>query len=70
MPRKAAGTGVGKKVAEAATAYPEAQWVACDDCGKWRTVPGHINLDAFEDEGAKWTCSMNEWDPEDRLLCG
>lgn len=37
-----------------------AQWVACDSCGKWRSLPSSIDTEALP---SVWYCSMNEWDP-------
>lgn len=34
------------------------QWAQCEDCLKWRKVPGDASLPA------RWTCSGNSWDPE------
>ncbi|KAM7262621.1 hypothetical protein ACFE04_000304 [Oxalis oulophora] len=34
------------------------QWVQCEDCLKWRKVPGDTLLPS------KWTCSGNSWDQE------
>ncbi len=36
------------------------QWIACDKCDKWRTVPGFVDLSSF----SSWNCEMNEWDAE------
>ena len=35
------------------------QWVSCDNCSKWRSIPGEIDLSALPEQ---WYCSMNEWD--------
>ena len=43
-------------------AAQEAQWIACDKCGKWRVIPGHVDLSVYE--GGQWHCAMNEWDPQ------
>ena len=46
---------------EEKTSVPTAQqWIACDKCNKWRTVPGFVDLALF----SSWTCEMNEWDAE------
>lgn len=34
------------------------QWAQCEDCLKWRKVPGYALL------SSRWTCSQNSWDPE------
>ncbi|XP_074340493.1 B3 domain-containing protein Os07g0563300-like isoform X2 [Apium graveolens] len=38
------------------------QWVQCEDCFKWRKVPGYATFPS------RWTCSENVWDPK-RSLC-
>ncbi|WOH11797.1 hypothetical protein DCAR_0831289 [Daucus carota subsp. sativus] len=38
------------------------QWAQCEDCFKWRKVPGYAILPS------RWTCSENLWDPK-RSLC-
>ena len=43
----------------------ETNWVQCDDCLKWRSLPATISPDTLPD---KWSCSMNEWD-NDRNAC-
>jgi hypothetical protein len=34
----------------------KAQWVACDKCGKWRRIPGDIDLSTLPEQ---WFCTMN-----------
>jgi hypothetical protein len=36
----------------------KAEWVQCDQCGKWRRLPLAINPDALPD---RWDCSMITW---------
>mmetsp|Transcript_3823 Transcript_3823/g.5945 ORF Transcript_3823/g.5945 Transcript_3823/m.5945 type:complete len:1333 (+) Transcript_3823:77-4075(+) len=36
-----------------------AQWVQCDMCSKWRSLPGDVDLSELPEE---WFCSMNKWD--------
>jgi hypothetical protein len=36
-----------------------AHWVACDTCGKWRSLPGSIDVSALPE---RWYCAMNKWD--------
>ncbi|CAO2839151.1 unnamed protein product [Amaranthus hypochondriacus] len=38
------------------------QWVQCDNCAKWRRLPGDILLPP------KWACADNSWD-HSRCLC-
>ncbi|KAK1378843.1 B3 domain-containing transcription repressor VAL2 [Heracleum sosnowskyi] len=38
------------------------QWVQCEDCFKWRKVPGYAIFPS------RWTCFENLWDPK-RSLC-
>ncbi len=35
------------------------KWVQCDECEKWRKIPGDVNVDALPEQ---WSCSLNEWD--------
>ena len=35
------------------------QWVQCDKCSKWRSIPGDVDFVLFPE---KWFCSMNKWD--------
>ncbi len=42
------------------------QWVQCDECSKWRSIPAYVDSDALPDQ---WFCEMNEWDSE-RNHCG
>ena len=35
----------------------KAQWVACDLCGKWRSLPGEVDLSSLPEQ---WYCSMNK----------
>jgi hypothetical protein len=64
-----AGTKPGRK-SNAAKAQPvaEIQWIGCDDCAKWRSIPigSGINVNDLADK--KWVCSMNTWD-EKRASC-
>jgi hypothetical protein len=34
------------------------EWVQCEDCKKWRTVPASIDLASLPE---KWFCNMNTW---------
>jgi hypothetical protein len=34
----------------------KAQWVACDKCGKWRRIPGDVDLSSLPEQ---WFCTMN-----------
>lgn len=36
------------------------QWVQCDDCGKWRKIPGNVDISKLPE---KWSCTDNEWNP-------
>jgi len=36
------------------------QWVACDRCGKWRSMPSHVDIDMLPEE---WECALN---PDER----
>mmetsp|Transcript_30164 Transcript_30164/g.56068 ORF Transcript_30164/g.56068 Transcript_30164/m.56068 type:complete len:1220 (-) Transcript_30164:228-3887(-) len=40
-------------------ALAPAHWVACDVCGKWRSLPGDLDISALPEQ---WFCSMNKWD--------
>ena len=35
------------------------QWACCDRCGKWRSLPSHVQMDSLPEQ---WYCSMNLWD--------
>ena len=35
------------------------QWVCCDTCGKWRSIPGEVDTSALPEQ---WHCSLNQWD--------
>ena len=37
----------------------QAQWVQCDKCSKWRSIPGSVDMDSLPE---KWFCSLNQWD--------
>ncbi len=41
------------------TAPPK--WVQCNECEKWRKIPGDVDVDALPEQ---WFCSMNRWDME------
>ena len=49
---------LGKKDKSKVESAP-AHWVACDQCGKWRKLPGSVDASTLPD---KWYCSMNQWD--------
>eukprot|EP01029_Cantina_marsupialis_P007320 TRINITY_DN1808_c0_g1_i2.p1 TRINITY_DN1808_c0_g1~~TRINITY_DN1808_c0_g1_i2.p1 ORF type:complete len:386 (+),score=96.75 TRINITY_DN1808_c0_g1_i2:918-2075(+) len=38
-------------------------WVQCDKCSKWRTLPAYVNTDLLPD---RWFCQMNAWNPKVR----
>lgn len=39
------------------------QWVQCDKCTKWRSIPGSVDMDTLPEQ---WYCSMNKWDSSRR----
>lgn len=47
------------KRAAATPTVKEENWVQCDKCGKWRRIPGSVDMDSLPDS---WFCSMNQWD--------
>lgn len=53
-----AGMGSSSK-AKTAAEQAALQWIACDRCGKWRTLPSHVDMDALPEQ---WYCEMNLWD--------
>lgn len=62
LPTAAPGVAAPPLTAATATGPPEAvQWVACDACGKWRSVPGSVDLATLT--ASRWECSMNSWRP-------
>ena len=38
----------------------EPQWVQCNRCEKWRTVPAALDLDTLPES---WFCELNTWNP-------
>ena len=40
-------------------AKPKVQWVQCDKCAKWRSIPNTVDADKLPE---KWYCRMNKWD--------
>jgi hypothetical protein len=43
----------------------QVEWVQCDSCKKWRTLPAenHPKYPSALDEDKGWVCSMNAWAP-------
>lgn len=39
------------------------EWVQCDDCGRWRTLPPAGDALYPQDLPEHWTCTMNTWNP-------
>jgi hypothetical protein len=39
----------------------DVQWVMCERCSKWRTLPLSVNL---ADLPEQWYCEMNKWDAD------
>lgn len=35
------------------------QWVQCDKCRKWRSIPNHVDMESLPES---WYCGMNQWD--------
>jgi hypothetical protein len=35
-------------------------WVQCEDCGKWRRIPWHVDIDLLPE---KFYCRDNKWEP-------
>ncbi|CAE7590028.1 MORC4, partial [Symbiodinium microadriaticum] len=64
---KSRGAAIGADTAEEAvesldkkpTAPLPKQWVCCDTCGKWRSIPGEVDTSNLPEQ---WHCSLNEWD--------
>lgn len=52
------GSGSALK-AKLAAEQAALQWVACDRCSKWRSLPSHVDMSALPEQ---WYCSMNKWD--------
>jgi hypothetical protein len=46
-----------------ATPKVPSQWVQCDKCTKWRSIPGNVDMDTLPEQ---WYCSMNKWDSSRR----
>jgi hypothetical protein len=44
------------------------EWVQCDSCARWRTLPPPGDELYPHDLPEKWTCSMNTWHP-DKASC-
>jgi hypothetical protein len=44
------------------TSLQKDNWVMCDNCRKWRSVPANMHLKDFADH--PWECSMNYWAPK------
>lgn len=40
------------------------EWVQCDSCARWRTLPAPGAALYPQHLPEKWTCSMNTWHPE------
>lgn len=43
----------------------QVEWVQCDACKKWRTLPArtHPQYPTSLDEDKRWICTMNTWSP-------
>ena len=46
---------------EAGAQEKEVQWVQCERCKKWRTLPDDVSAASLPEQ---WYCSMNTWDPK------
>lgn len=57
VPKQERGSGESGKA--------EVNWVQCDSCKKWRTLPpvGHPNYPSALDDDKGWVCGMNTWSP-------
>ena len=42
---------------------PETEWIQCDKCKKWRTIPNTMAALLDDTATTSWSCSMNTWDP-------
>ena len=63
---KASEEAFRERASEKEAPPPTSEWVACDDCGRWRRLPSGVAAPA---EGEAWYCQMQDHVPPALRAC-